>query len=198
MFRDLIFITADYSLRIQDGWIIFRWWVPYEPKNVRTTDFSQSDTRVSSLFNGFELHIFNQSELYAQLEKVFNLPIRFQMEHNLIQEKILKNIEKSLTNDNLIKAYLWKDFFPVNKFEINNGRLVFGNPNVPTTLLVTFEETHITYTSKSAISKHDLFTHICKGKAETFKIILANSPNYAGGCGMLGNLLTVILDLSFQ
>lgn len=180
MFRDLVFITADYSLRIQDGWMIFRWWVPYEPKNVRRTDFSQSDTRVSFLFNGFELHIFNRSELYAQLEKVFNLPNRFLIEHNLIKEKILKNVEKSLTNETLIKAYLWKDFFPVTKFEISSGRLVFGNANLPTTLLVTFEESHITYTSKSAVSKHDLFTHISKCKAHSFKIILANSPHYQG------------------
>lgn len=34
MFRDVVYITHDYSLRIQDGWVIFRWWRAYVPKDV--------------------------------------------------------------------------------------------------------------------------------------------------------------------
>jgi hypothetical protein len=34
MFRDIVYITTDYSLRIQDGWLIFRWWRSYVPKDV--------------------------------------------------------------------------------------------------------------------------------------------------------------------
>lgn len=34
MFRDIVYITADYSIRIQDGWLIFRWWRSYVPKDV--------------------------------------------------------------------------------------------------------------------------------------------------------------------
>lgn len=34
MFRDIVYITHDYSIRIQDGWIIFRWWLSYVPKDV--------------------------------------------------------------------------------------------------------------------------------------------------------------------
>ena len=32
MFRDFIFISPDMSLRVQDGYIIFRWWRSYVPK----------------------------------------------------------------------------------------------------------------------------------------------------------------------
>lgn len=34
MFRDIVYITTDYSIRIQDGWLIFRWWRSYVPKDV--------------------------------------------------------------------------------------------------------------------------------------------------------------------
>lgn len=34
MFRDIVYITTDYSFRIQDGWLIFRWWRSYVPKDV--------------------------------------------------------------------------------------------------------------------------------------------------------------------
>ena len=34
MFRDVHLITEDYSVRIQIGWIIFRWWRPYVYKDL--------------------------------------------------------------------------------------------------------------------------------------------------------------------
>lgn len=36
-------------------------------------DLSHSDTRLSVQLNGFELHIYNRSDLYDQLEKTFGL-----------------------------------------------------------------------------------------------------------------------------
>ncbi|RWS10976.1 uncharacterized protein B4U79_15895 [Dinothrombium tinctorium] len=179
MFRDVIYVTPDYSVRIQDGWFIFRWWIPYKPKDVRKCDFSHCEARISVLLNGFELHIYNRSQLYSRLEKVFNIyPCKLD---DLPEQVSQTNNQSELqTNDELIKAYLWRDFFPVTKFEILSGRLVFGNPLVASTLLFTFEEAHITYTSRPAMSPHDLFTHITKCKAESFKIILAPSPKYLG------------------
>ena len=32
MFRDILFLTPDWSFRSQDGYIIFRWWRVYVPK----------------------------------------------------------------------------------------------------------------------------------------------------------------------
>jgi hypothetical protein len=34
MFRDVSYITEDCSYRVQDGWIIFRWWRTYVPKDI--------------------------------------------------------------------------------------------------------------------------------------------------------------------
>lgn len=72
MFRDVVYICFDYSIRVQDGYFIFRWWRSYVPKDV-SEDLSHSDTRLSVMLNGFELHVFNRSELYSKLEKTFGL-----------------------------------------------------------------------------------------------------------------------------
>lgn len=72
MFRDVVYICFDYSLRIQDGYFIFRWWRTYVPKDV-SEDLSHSDTRLSVMLNGLELHLYNRSELYSQIERTFGL-----------------------------------------------------------------------------------------------------------------------------
>lgn len=81
MFREFTWIQPDYTLRILDGFVIFRWWVPYEPKDVRKIDCSHMDTRLFALLNGFELHIYNRSHLYHRLETVFKLPSKLFPSH---------------------------------------------------------------------------------------------------------------------
>lgn len=95
MFRDVVYICADYSVRVQDGYFIFRWWRSYVPKDV-SEDLSHSDTRLSVMLNGFELHVYNRSELYSKLEKTFGLkpsiltPVRVNEESIPIQDIIYK------------------------------------------------------------------------------------------------------------
>jgi hypothetical protein len=34
MFRDIVYTNEDFSVRIQDGWLVFRWWRSYVPKDI--------------------------------------------------------------------------------------------------------------------------------------------------------------------
>ncbi|KAF7987765.1 hypothetical protein HCN44_003628 [Aphidius gifuensis] len=208
MFRDIVFINADLSVRIQDGWLIFRWWRSYVPKDV-SEDLSHSDTRLSVMLNGFEVHGYNRCDLYATLERTFGLsPQIFPDEdsNNLNtdskdSESIGNNINSNDNNnrhqqinaidvsrhvENIRKqeahviARTWRDLIPVIKLDVCSGRLVFGNRLVPTTLSITTEEAHFVYSTKPAASKHDHFMHFTKCKAENFKVILAPSPKYTG------------------
>ncbi|KAG7214078.1 hypothetical protein KM043_001440 [Ampulex compressa] len=203
MFRDIVYITTDYSFRVQDGWLIFRWWRSYVPKDV-SEDLSHSDTRLSVMLNGFELHVYNRCQLYAQLEKSFGLtPQMFPDEqyHNVNIDdhdaESLSNVENETRQqinamdvsrhvDNIrrkeahVIARTWRDLIPVIKLDICTGRLVFGNRLVPTTLSITVEEAHFVYSTKPAASRHDHFMHFTKCKAENFKVILAPSPKYTG------------------
>ncbi|XP_015586515.1 uncharacterized protein KIAA1109 isoform X3 [Cephus cinctus] len=203
MFRDIVYITTDYSLRIQDGWLIFRWWRSYVPKDV-SEDLSHSDTRLSVMLNGFELHVYNRCQLYAQLEKMFGLtPQMFPDEenHNVnIDDRDVESMSNA-ANENRqqinamdvsrhvnnirrqeahVIARTWRDLIPVIKLDICTGRVVFGNRLVPTTLSITVEEAHFVYSTKPAASRHDHFMHFTKCKSENFKVILAPSPKYTG------------------
>ncbi|XP_069702783.1 bridge-like lipid transfer protein family member 1 isoform X3 [Periplaneta americana] len=195
MFRDVIYICHDYTVRVQDGWLIFRWWRAYVPKDV-SEDLSHSDTRLSVMLNGFELHVYNRCEMYGNLEKAFGLePQMFPREDDSsgsgsggAESKKGEN-ENGATNSNsrrrpqtaaLSQGHSWRDLIPVIKVDVASGRVVFGNRLVPTTLSINVEEAHFVYSTKPAASRLDHFMHFTKCKAENFKVILAPSPKYTG------------------
>lgn len=64
--------------------------------------------------------------------------------------------------------------------DISTGKFVFGNRLLPTTLLISFEEGHFTYSTKPANSNLDHFMHFVKVDAENTKVYLAESPKYTG------------------
>lgn len=197
MFRDVVYICFDYSLRIQDGYFIFRWWRTYVPKDV-SEDLSHSDTRLSVMLNGLELHVFNRSDLYSKIEKTFGLkPSLLVPSENMSAEESAKLREHAMNLENERKnsygqnkknkekseamtATTWRDLIPVIKIDICSGRFVFGNRLTPTTLSVCVEEAHCVYSTKPAVSKLDHFMHFIKAKADNAKILLAPSPKYTG------------------
>lgn len=57
---------------------------------------------------------------------------------------------------------------------------MFGNRLVPTTLSITFEESHFVYSTKPAVCTLDRFMHFVKCKAENVRVMLAPSLKYTG------------------
>ncbi|CAG4943461.1 unnamed protein product [Colias eurytheme] len=186
MFRDIVYINYDYTLRIQDGYLIFRWWRSYVPKDV-SEDLSHSDTRLSIMLNGFELHFYNRCELYHELEKIFGLDPVIKQPHDddsTDQDKAMNDAnEKRRRAQDTVRseaamARTWRDLIPVIKIDVCAGRVVFGNRLVPTTLSISVEEAHLMYSTKPPASSLDHLMHFVKVKAENCKVILAPSPNY--------------------
>ncbi|KAK9751640.1 Kiaa1109 [Popillia japonica] len=193
MFRDVAYITSDYSLRIQDGYLIFRWWRSYVPKDV-SEDLSHSDTRLSVVLNGFELHIYNRSGMYFNLVHVFGLdpgilpddagsPENNETNNSpadISTEVVPGNNNTRKQRSEATMARTWRDLIPVIKIDISSCRLVFGNRLVPTTLSVTIEESHFVYSTKPAVCELDRFMHFTKCKAENARVMLVPSPKYTG------------------
>ncbi|XP_050552072.1 transmembrane protein KIAA1109 homolog isoform X4 [Spodoptera frugiperda] len=186
MFRDIVYINYDYTLRIQDGYLIFRWWRSYVPKDV-SEDLSHSDTRLSIMLNGFELHFYNRCDLYNELEKLFGLEpvIKQQNDDDYTdRDKAMNDAnEKRRRAQETVRseaamARTWRDLIPVIKIDICSGRVVFGNRLVPTTLSISVEESHLVYSTKPPASSLDHLMHFVKAKAENCKVMLAPSPNY--------------------
>ncbi|XP_055643314.1 bridge-like lipid transfer protein family member 1 isoform X2 [Toxorhynchites rutilus septentrionalis] len=197
MFRDVVYINYDYTVRVQDGYFIFRWWRSYVPKDV-SEDLSHSDTRLSVMFNGLELHVYNRSDLYAKLERTFGLkPSVLIPTENMNVEEMARIKEQVMNYENqrqsgeqngktkkprpeAMTATTWRDLIPVIKIDICSGRFAFGNRLTPTTLSICVEEAHCVYSTKPAVSKLDHFMHFVKAKLENAKVLLAPSPKYTG------------------
>lgn len=77
-------------------------------------------------------------------------------------------------------ARTWRDLIPVIKCDVISSRIVFGNRLIPTTLSITFEESHFVYSTKPAVCTLDRFMHFVKCKAENVKVMLAPSLKYTG------------------
>nr|XP_020027940.1 uncharacterized protein KIAA1109-like isoform X2 [Castor canadensis] len=71
MVREIYYITEDMSIRIQDGFIIFRWWKMYNPKQKQHDP--KAETRLYITVNDFEFHVYNRSNLYGRLQELFGL-----------------------------------------------------------------------------------------------------------------------------
>ena len=63
---------------------------------------------------------------------------------------------------------------------VAQGRLVFGNYLIPTTLCMNFADAHMVYTTKPASTPFDQFMHILKFKAHNTRVMLVPSPKYQG------------------
>ncbi|XP_036372850.1 transmembrane protein KIAA1109 homolog isoform X4 [Megalops cyprinoides] len=182
MFRDVYYINQDMSVRIQDGFLIFRWWKVYNP-NQKQHD-PKAETRLYVTVNGFEFHVYNRTDLYARLQETFGL------EPTLIpsrkeEDKGKDEEEKTLHSVNIKTeaqdpASSWRSLIPVIKVNISTGRLAFGNHHLPQTLCVNFDDAFLTYATKPPSSHLDQFMHIVKGTLENVRVMLVPSPRYLG------------------
>uniref|UniRef100_A0A2D4I2D5 Bridge-like lipid transfer protein family member 1 N-terminal domain-containing protein n=2 Tax=Micrurus TaxID=8634 RepID=A0A2D4I2D5_MICLE len=186
MVREIYYITEDFSIRIQDGFIIFRWWKMYNPKQKQHDP--KAETRLYIMINDFEFHVYNRSYLYAQLQELFGLEPTI-IPPKTKDEKVRENgQEQTYTNLDSVKAKSdsydpsssWRSLIPVIKVNVSTGRLAFGNHYLPQTICINFDDASLTYTTKPPSSHLDQFMHILKGKLENVRVMLVPSPRYVG------------------
>ncbi|XP_053317388.1 bridge-like lipid transfer protein family member 1 [Spea bombifrons] len=186
MLREIYYITEDMSIRIQDGFIIFRWWKMYNPKQKQHDP--KAETRLYITVNDFEFHVYNRSDLYGHLQEVFGLdPTIFppRKEDDKVRENGREKAQSELEStksktESPDPSSSWRSLIPVIKVNISTGRLAFGNHYQPQTLCVNFDDAFLTYTTKPPSSHLDQFMHILKGKLENVRVMLVPSPRYVG------------------
>uniref|UniRef100_H3AGP3 Bridge-like lipid transfer protein family member 1 n=1 Tax=Latimeria chalumnae TaxID=7897 RepID=H3AGP3_LATCH len=188
MVREIYYITEDMSIRnrVQDGFLIFRWWKMYDPKQKQHDP--KAETRLSIAVNGFEFHVYNRSDVYAQLQEVFGLDPTIippkkeedKMRDNSKEKEKSKLESVKAKTESQDPSSSWRSLIPVIKVNISTGRLVFGNHYLPQTLCVNFDDAFLTYTTKPPSSHLDQFMHIVKGKLENVRVLLVPSPRYGG------------------
>ncbi|XP_067898642.1 bridge-like lipid transfer protein family member 1 isoform X11 [Heterodontus francisci] len=180
MFREIYYINEDVSIRIQDGFLIFRWWKMYNPKQKQHDP--KAETRLYITVNGFEFHVYNRYDLYAHLQELFGLeptiiPKRVNTKMKKSREKAKSKLE-SIKTETQDPSSSWRSLIPVIKVDISTGRLAFGNRFLPQTLCINFDDAFLTYTTKPPSSHLDQFMHIVKGKLENVRVMLVPSPRH--------------------
>ncbi|XP_034627354.1 transmembrane protein KIAA1109 homolog [Trachemys scripta elegans] len=186
MVREIYYITEDMSIRIQDGFIIFRWWKMYNPKQKQHDP--KAETRLYIMVNDFEFHVYNRSALYGQLQELFGLDptiIPPRKEDEKAQENGRDTTHSDLESvkvktESQDPSSSWRSLIPVIKVNVSTGRLAFGNHYQPQTLCINFDDAFLTYTTKPPSSHLDHFMHILKGKLENVRVMLVPSPRYVG------------------
>ncbi|XP_029683365.1 bridge-like lipid transfer protein family member 1 isoform X11 [Takifugu rubripes] len=182
MFRDVYYINGDMSLRIQDGFLIFRWWKMFNPKQKQHDP--KAETRLYVTVNGFEFHVYNRTDLYARLQETFGLESTL-MTPKKDEERGRKDSKKTLESvdikaESADPSSSWRSLIPVIKVNISTGRLAFGNHYLPQTLCMNFEDAFLTYATKPPSSHLDQYMHIVKGSLENVRVMLVPSPRYLG------------------
>lgn len=92
----------------------------------KISDLSHSDTRLSLLLNGLELHVYNRSQLYNQLERLFGLESllipeeggkNFMKKSDSLEKETSKEEPSEWGSKNVL-GRSWRDLIPVIKIEI--------------------------------------------------------------------------------
>jgi len=89
------------------------------------SDLSHSDTRLSLLLNGLELHIYNRSQMYSELEHLFGLESLIIPKDDSPSSNTPKEAtspgksEESNGLGSKILGRSWRDLIPVIKIEIS-------------------------------------------------------------------------------
>ncbi|XP_053786564.1 bridge-like lipid transfer protein family member 1 isoform X4 [Desmodus rotundus] len=186
MVREIYYITEDMSIRIQDGFVIFRWWKMYNPKQKQHDP--KAETRLYVTVNDFEFHVYNRSDLYGRLQELFGLEptiVPPKKEDDKAREngrtRAQSKIERvKVKTESQDPTSSWRSLIPVIKVNVSTGRLAFGNHYQPQTLCINFDDAFLTYTTKPPSSHLDQFMHIVKGKLENARVMLVPSPRYVG------------------
>ncbi|KAH3829887.1 hypothetical protein DPMN_103118, partial [Dreissena polymorpha] len=191
MFRAVHYITEDFSVRIEYGWINFKWWRPYQYKQLGE-DMSHCETRLHCFIDMIEFHIYNKSGTYDRLDKLFGLKVDIAGEDE--EELASKDDKESPDEENkpeekekpksgrlAEKNFHWRDLIPVSRIDITTCRFVFGNNLVPNTLIVHLDDSEVTYTTLPPTTPFDLFMHDIKVKSDSLRIMFVPSDKYTGG-----------------
>lgn len=177
MFRAVDYITEDFSVRIDYGIAIFKWWRPYVYRE-HGEDMSHAETRLYVFIDGFVVHIYNRTVTYSHLEKLFGLSCDLGGDENDEKAEYKEDPVKKDSVDLAKKNVRWRDLVPVIKLDITTARFVFGNHLVPNTLIIHLDDSHVIYTTTTASTPFDQFMHDVKVECDSMRVMFVPSDKY--------------------
>ncbi|TKR94737.1 hypothetical protein L596_008989 [Steinernema carpocapsae] len=176
MFRQIVIISDDVTIKCNDGWIIFSYWKPVGSKKP-DDQMDMKSSRLHISLNGVKMHIYNRLDIYRQMAR------RCGLERFLNEDKEWTpgtNTMPQLSERELMKIDKWWNKFwqltGLIKLDISSGRLVAGNQLIPTLFVITFENmcSKLLLTSPTFRSE-DRFMFNIRSTAEHVKVSLVKN-----------------------
>ncbi|KAI6225838.1 FSA-C domain-containing protein [Aphelenchoides besseyi] len=187
MFRDIIYMTDDYSIRINDGWVIFSYWrsVPKKIEVEMDKNKGMTSSRLHVSLNGVKMHVFNRLDVYQMIAKQRQGSAAAHFASNT-KETATTLKQNAFTNfaqkveDRHIEEW-WDKFWRLVGnvvFDISSCRLIAGNHRMPYAFAITFEN----YSSKiyicEASNAEDRYMIRVTGNMENARISLVKQSGY--------------------
>ncbi|GMT28536.1 hypothetical protein PFISCL1PPCAC_19833, partial [Pristionchus fissidentatus] len=165
-FRGVVYACDDYSIRVNDGFILLAYW-KFMP-NTRAAKCCTS--RLSIHINGMQLYIYNQLSRYREVAKVLRLS------HLLGEESKVEVVAGDKKSVGM--ARFWS-LFGVVKVVCSSGKIVMGNFLLPYMMVLNLENLKGTILLED--SKKDKKLLNCKCSMENVRMALLKHPSFRGG-----------------
>ncbi|VDM65638.1 unnamed protein product [Strongylus vulgaris] len=169
MFKDFLFANDDYSIRINDAWIIFSYW-RYVPG--RKVCFKSNASRLHLSLNGLQIHVYNRVQRYKEIAKLFRMEQIFGDD---------AEVKKQLPTDSAAPSAYWDRIWSlvgVIKLDIWSGRIVVGNRMLPYMLVVSLENMNSKVRLRESVADRALLS--VEGQAESVRADFLKHPDYEG------------------
>ncbi|WKY07937.1 hypothetical protein Q1695_007437 [Nippostrongylus brasiliensis] len=169
MFKDFLYANDDYSLRINDGWIVFSYWRFVPGRNV---SFKSNSSRLHLSLNGLQIHLYNQVQRYKEIAKLFRM-------EKLFGDDV--DVKKPVPVDTAPPSAYWDRIWSligVIKLDIWSGRIVIGNRLLPYMLVVSMENLRSKIRLRESAADRALLS--VEGQAESVRAAFTKHPEYDG------------------
>ncbi|KAL5264461.1 hypothetical protein ACHWQZ_G005527 [Mnemiopsis leidyi] len=187
MFRELRYITKDFALRSVDGAFIFKWFTRLSPDDISRESQTWSlyhiifQSRALLTLHGLEMHIYNRTSLYDDLEKVAKSEMDVGMPEDRLPDPDSKTPEPVVEDNSHSDKWGLRNLIPVLVVEVQKGKFVVGNNLTETVMFVDIETATAIYSTPSSKKQQlDPYMHMIRSKINKIRITLNKSPGFKG------------------
>uniref|UniRef100_A0AC35TQR5 FSA_C domain-containing protein n=1 Tax=Rhabditophanes sp. KR3021 TaxID=114890 RepID=A0AC35TQR5_9BILA len=176
MFRNVVMVNNDMSLKINDGWIVFSYW----KKSPKPQDliYHMNDSRLKFSFNGLTLHVHNRLDLYKDMAKGTNFAHLFD---HLCNEGPKVVNRKGDEIKLMMKSDSWYDSLwalsGAIRIDIYAGKIILGNHCLPSAFVTSFENMKLKMHLSNSTNQYDRNLLKVKASMESVKMLFVKSTD---------------------
>ncbi|CAD5207349.1 unnamed protein product [Bursaphelenchus okinawaensis] len=193
MFRDILYITDDYSVRINDGYVIFSFWrrVPRKEELDATRDKKHGDiSRLHLSLNGVKVHFYNRLDVYQTFARAARgasasaghfVPPKEQYPKKDLDNNAFSQFAKRVEEQQLEAC--WDKFWRlvgVIVLDMNSCRIIAGNNRMPYAFAFVVENFQSKLFITGASNTEDQHMLRMKAVMESVRISLIKQNNFKG------------------